>query len=341
MDWRASCAEALSATLLVLCACHDEAFVPPRMHDSAAVNVASMDAGFDASPPPEDPPPRPVPDLRFKWVGEHAFNYRTTLTSNVFAASDSFLGPTVVSGSIALTPLELRLHPRRRHMPTPDADAGVDVDQGSDDWLYSFFDVIPRVADLSALVSGGVMSVFDRDLVRTFSRQQKIVTSFDLALAASEARDAYAVTAIGRADRQPIYNHATVGRTPRSELANVLQLEAREGRIATALSGDGAQVTYFSYDWIGDSSRYETRVLAADFETLEDRARQLADDGFVITAFGRDAEVLVLVGTRVEGRSEPRSIELLQEDRLPLKLPGPVVARVSNGDGIRKVIVQH
>jgi len=69
-----------------------------------------------------------------------------------------------------------------------------------------------------------------------------------------------------------------------------------------------------------DARRYETKVLEASFDDLLERARSLADDGYVITAFGRDGPTLLLVGTRPVGEHAPREILTMTLDEARTKL---------------------
>lgn len=324
----------LGVALLAVCACVDDG-KPASPSDFGAADAG--DGGY-TEPPLREVTPAPVPDLRFKWVGADAFEFRTTLTTN---AGGGIGGALEYNGSVSMTPLELWLEPRSRDMPMSAPDSGDDKNYARGSWFFAIFEVTPSLGPLNAISSSGYMHYFERDLVKPFAKTHRLVSSFDIAIAASEDHDTFGVIGIGRADQEQIFTKCVIDRKPRAELESALQQEASEGRVTTALAGDGSLITFFSYDWIGDTKHYEVKLLEADYENLDERARTLADEGYIITAFGRDLEVLLLVGTREEGTSEPRTIELLQEWELPRVLPGAIVAHVSNNEGVRKSIVQR
>lgn len=311
------------------------------MAGSGSVDGGRADAAYTETPARESVRATPVPDLRFKWVGEDDFEFHTARTTTTMTLSKGFGGTEESLGSVSITPLELWLEPRSRAMPMSAPDIGDDKNFPTANWYYSFFNVFPSVGPLSATGSAGVMPRFERDMVQGLAKKHRIVNSFDIAIAASEDYDGYAFTAVGRADQEQIYERYVIDRKPMVELETVLQQQASEGLVTTALAGNGSLVTFFSYDRIGDKNRYEVKLLVADFESLDERARLLAEEGYMITAFGRDLEALLLVGTRVEGTLEPRSIELLQDWWLPDEIPGAIVARVSDNEGNHKVILQR
>jgi len=94
--------------------------------------------------------------------------------------------------------------------------------------------------------------------------------------------------------------------------ANLQAAAAQEGgggRVITALSYDGGQVTYLSYGWQADTATiYETQVATASPASASAIAASLAAQGYIITATGRadDNGNVLFVGTRVQGDTMPR-----------------------------------
>lgn len=95
-----------------------------------------------------------------------------------------------------------------------------------------------------------------------------------------------------------------------SDLPTAAAQEAAQGRVITALSLNGGQVTYLSYGWQGDPSTvYETNVANATLATLVATATGLAQNGYIITGCGGSDQVgFILVGTRVKGDLTPRPL---------------------------------
>lgn len=80
--------------------------------------------------------------------------------------------------------------------------------------------------------------------------------------------------------------------------------EGAGGRVITAISYDGGQVTYLSYGWQADTATiYEAQVATASPASAPATAASLAEQGYIITATGRadDNGHVFVVGTRVQG----------------------------------------
>lgn len=96
----------------------------------------------------------------------------------------------------------------------------------------------------------------------------------------------------------------------RAELAAWVAGQGAAGRVVTAVSASPTvgMIRAYAFARAGDSTAYETAVVDATTSTLEARARGLAADGYIITAFGRVGDdSAVLVGTRRPGAT-PRTI---------------------------------
>ena len=100
-----------------------------------------------------------------------------------------------------------------------------------------------------------------------------------------------------------------------SQLQAAAMQEGAAGRVVTAISVDGSQVTYLAYGWQADSTTlYEATVVTASTTDAPTAASAIAAQGYIITAFGQaDATGdLFLVGTRVQGDTMPRPFQAVQ-----------------------------
>ena len=99
-----------------------------------------------------------------------------------------------------------------------------------------------------------------------------------------------------------------------SDLQAAANQEGKAGRVITAVSWDGGQITYLSYGWSQDTSTvYETQVSTAAFDSVTTVAQGLANQGYIITATGGTlANGILLIGTRVQGDTLARPILIAQ-----------------------------
>ena len=91
--------------------------------------------------------------------------------------------------------------------------------------------------------------------------------------------------------------------------------EGTAGRVITAISANGAQVTYFAYAWQADTATvYEDQIITASSADAPAAAAQLASQGYIITATGlADSNGnIFLVGTRVQGDTLARPFMSVQ-----------------------------
>jgi hypothetical protein len=85
--------------------------------------------------------------------------------------------------------------------------------------------------------------------------------------------------------------------------------EGAAGRVITAISVNGSEVTYLAYAWQADAATlYETQVATASTAQAPTAAASLAAQGYIITAIGQADNLgnLYLVGTRVQGDTMAR-----------------------------------
>jgi hypothetical protein len=86
--------------------------------------------------------------------------------------------------------------------------------------------------------------------------------------------------------------------------------EGEASQVITAVTMNAGQVTYVSYGWQSDTSTvYEASVVTATVDTVSSVATNLAQQGYIITAIGGNtSDGFILVGTRVQGETTPRSL---------------------------------
>jgi hypothetical protein len=105
-----------------------------------------------------------------------------------------------------------------------------------------------------------------------------------------------------------------LGSVALDQLPATASAEGAQGRVLTAVSFQGGLVTYLSYAWSeASAARYETQVVATTVAGAGSAASDLAALGYVITALGAGnsgANGVVLVGTRREGNTVPRAVQV-------------------------------
>lgn len=89
--------------------------------------------------------------------------------------------------------------------------------------------------------------------------------------------------------------------------------DGANGRVITAVSWDSGQIFYLSYGWQSDTtSTYEVQTTTATIDTVTATAKQLASQGYVLTAMGGTlADGILLVGTRLHGDTLPRPMMII------------------------------
>jgi len=116
-----------------------------------------------------------------------------------------------------------------------------------------------------------------------------------------------------------------------SQLQTAATDEGAAGRVITAISADGGQVTYLAYAWQADPlTLYDTKVVTASTAAAPAAAGALAAQGYIITAIGQaDASGdLFLVGTRVQGDSLARPFAAVQTGLATLQQQGYAIVGV-------------
>jgi hypothetical protein len=113
---------------------------------------------------------------------------------------------------------------------------------------------------------------------------------------------------------------------PQNFQNSILQ-DGQQGRVVTAVSYDAnGQIFYLSYGWQGDpDSIYETQTTITTIEEAGSAATALANAGYIITAIGggdavadgANGDSVILVGTRVQGNTMPRPVQIVSEPPSP------------------------
>lgn len=99
-------------------------------------------------------------------------------------------------------------------------------------------------------------------------------------------------------------------RLPVEDLQAAATQEGQLSRVITAVARTAGQALFISYGWQEDTTTlYEARVATATLATIGSEASALAEQGYIITAFGGTSQDgYVLVGTRVQGDTMPRPL---------------------------------
>jgi hypothetical protein len=184
--------------------------------------------------------------------------------------------------------------------PTGDAGASTLPDSYVGELSTAVFKPLYPVAPSRFRRSSGAERGFDSHLTEV-EREGMVVSAVDLWLGT------YALLAIGEPGTSTRYRPISTF-VPRATLPDWLIHAGEAGQVVTAISGKGDQIFVGASTREGDGRRFEAKVSEAGFNDLVERAQSLADEGYIITAFGRDGGALLLVGTRAAGQREKREI---------------------------------
>ena len=173
---------------------------------------------------------------------------------------------------------------------------------------WSFFvEYLPQTENsLNMQYQGRDYADFDGDL-QWIAAPNVVITSVDL----EPANDAYAAAWVFTQQATGFDYRREIVAT--ADVAATVAQDAAENRVVTAVSFDAqGQANLFSYGWQGDTTTtYETKTVTAAADDVVNQATCLAKDGYVISAFGgNDTDGYILVGTRVQGDSLPRTLTI-------------------------------
>ncbi len=182
---------------------------------------------------------------------------------------------------------------------------------------------------LNAYYRGGDYSSLVSDL-SSYAAPNVVFTSLDL----EPTENAYAVSWVQTAQAggfdfrlDPVI---APGTNQQAQIQAQTVLDGTESRVVTAVSFDASgNAVLISYGWTGDTTTvYETQTSlfppGGDVSAnVLSAATTLANEGYIISAFGgNDADGFILIGTRVQGDSLPRSIgEIKTTDKPPYFTP--------------------
>lgn len=171
-------------------------------------------------------------------------------------------------------------------------------------WFFTTFGLPANVSELNVgYVTGNGFGNLASD-VANIDSGHAVITSIDL----HPENDTYAISFISAA--QSTGFTLTQGTVALSALQMAATQEGALSHVITAVSFNAGNVTYFSYAWESDASTiYEAQAATATSATLSATAINLAQSGYIITALGGNGtNGFVLVGTRVQGNTNPRPV---------------------------------
>ncbi|MGB8540586.1 MAG: hypothetical protein WCD49_03015 [Candidatus Acidiferrales bacterium] len=164
-----------------------------------------------------------------------------------------------------------------------------------------------------------------------------VITSLDL----ESANNAYAISSI-QASQAAGFSFTRQSILPAQIQTTASQLGS-QSQVITAISYDSCGDIYFlAYAWQNDTTtNYEVEVSTAPLDGVGAAASSLAASGYIVTALGGDpTNGYILVGTRVQGDTMPRSMLVITPntagDLTPLFESGDAVVGYlvnSAGDG--------
>ncbi len=234
------------------------------------------------------PRPPKLGDLRFKDVDAFPLGVTWGLHTNING------GGMIEKYTNAVgTPLQIG-------WPGPDVPNGNSSDVG---WFFNVGGLPNGAPGRTTTYQSGILASFQSDLA-SMNDPNTIISSLDF----SAGQNAYGVQLIKVSTGG---GYSIGGQTLAAmALQTAATGEGAAGRVITAVSLNSGQATYISYGWQGDPSTvYEASVATATVDTLGSAASTLAQQGYIITAFGgNDIDGFILVGTRVQGDTTPRQL---------------------------------
>lgn len=134
-----------------------------------------------------------------------------------------------------------------------------------------------------------------------------VITSLDF----QPAYNAYAIAWIQDTHQQGAFDMRREIVSP-GAVQSTVAADAAASRVVTAVSFDSdGKANLLSYGWKGNTATvYDTAVISASTQQeIESGAQMLADEGYILTAFGGDpTNGFLLIGTKVQGDSLARPI---------------------------------
>lgn len=171
-------------------------------------------------------------------------------------------------------------------------------------WPISSFSLPQGASGLTMIYRVYGSTVFNTQMNAVLADSNNVITSLDI----QQPQNAFAYSVAQQASGAPFIGSLRVS-TP-AQIDNDAANEGASGRVITAIALAGTQLQYLSYSWQNDTSTtYETKISkVAAVADIGAAATNLANEGYIITAFGGTAGDFYLVGTRVRGDVKARSM---------------------------------
>ncbi len=174
---------------------------------------------------------------------------------------------------------------------------------GECSWEFGVDNLPPPMTGLTMWYRGGNFADFSTDL-QSIAASNVVVTS--LALEPSDGQ--YGIAYV-QASQYSGFEYKLQIVSPADIQATAAQ-DGAEGRVVTAVSFGGPDEVYLiSYGLQGDPTNFDVKTMTVTAGTVVAAAKELAADGYIISAFGGDDTTgWVLIGMHAVGYSQPRSL---------------------------------
>ncbi|MCM0080578.1 immunoglobulin domain-containing protein [Geomonas sp. Red32] len=173
-------------------------------------------------------------------------------------------------------------------------------------WMYSTFGLPVGAPGRITRYQAGSLDELSSDISTLSADATVLITS----LSVVAGQNGYAMESVKTA-LPDAYTPSARGAVLPGDLQAVATNEGLAGRVITAVSLGGGQAYYISYGKRGDTSVYDSKVVIATSDTVATAAMDLSIEGYFITAVGGNTtEGIILVGTKVQGDTTPRPIQV-------------------------------
>lgn len=148
----------------------------------------------------------------------------------------------------------------------------------------------------------------------TIAAQGSIITSMDF----QQSQGVYAVRYQGGAGQFS----GSLQTVPLQSFPALLASAGLQGRVVTAVSVAGTQVSYLAYSWSQNPTEtFDTASISCSLNGVITASSTLASSGYIITAIGgNDIDGFIVVGTKHTGDSTPR--DLISNDDVQAQAQG-------------------
>lgn len=177
-------------------------------------------------------------------------------------------------------------------------------------WPFSVSYLPTGVTGLSASYRGKDLPSFDSDLQSVIA-PNVVLTSLDF----EPAENSYAMSWVQTASTGGFDFRREI--VAPAEVQSAVEQDGSASRIVTAVSFEASgQANLISYGWQGDTATvYDTQAVLSGPQDVATAATNLANSGYIITAFGgNDTVGYLLIGARVHGDTLPRSLGITTQN---------------------------